>query len=124
MPLELRSLAEWEAAGIKNLLSIIIPAHNEGGHLALCVKELIKTLDAAGVDHEILIVNDNSTADTGRFDPRNGLALSLHPRLRSDREDTVARRLCDNRSRNATAGLAAPMATANLAPAKLCRLDP
>jgi dolichol-phosphate mannosyltransferase len=67
MPLEVRSLAEWEAAGIKNLLSVIIPAHNEEGHVALCVKELIKTLGAAGVDHEILIVDDNSTDDTGRL---------------------------------------------------------
>jgi hypothetical protein len=34
MPIEVRSLAEWEAAGIPGMLSIVIPAHNEEGHIA------------------------------------------------------------------------------------------
>jgi hypothetical protein len=29
MPLEVRSLAEWEADGVPGLLSVVIPAHNE-----------------------------------------------------------------------------------------------
>ena len=34
MPLEVRSLAEWEADGVPGLLSVVIPAHNEEGRIA------------------------------------------------------------------------------------------
>ena len=30
MPIEVRTLAEWEAAGVPGMLSVVIPAHNEG----------------------------------------------------------------------------------------------
>ena len=33
MPLEASSLAEWEAGGLKGLLSVVIPAHNEEGRI-------------------------------------------------------------------------------------------
>jgi glycosyltransferase involved in cell wall biosynthesis len=64
MPVEVRSLAEWEAAGVKGMLSLVIPAHNEEGHIAGTVKDLIGALSAAGVEYEILVVNDNSDDDT------------------------------------------------------------
>ena len=60
MPLEVRSLAEWEADGVPGLLSVVIPAHNEEGHIADTVRGLHAALAAAGVAHEILVVNDNS----------------------------------------------------------------
>ncbi len=66
MPLEVLSLAEWEAAGIKNMLSVVIPAHNEERYIADTVKDLLSTLRAAGINHEILVVNDNSSDDTER----------------------------------------------------------
>ena len=64
MPIEVRSLAEWESAGIPDLLSVIIPAHNEEGHLTGTVEALIAALSAAHIDHEILIINDNSNDGT------------------------------------------------------------
>jgi dolichol-phosphate mannosyltransferase len=64
MPVEVRSLAEWEAAGIKDVLSVVIPAHNEERHIAGTVKGLVSALSAAGIKHEILVVNDNSDDDT------------------------------------------------------------
>src|ERR1700689_3862449 len=67
MPLEVLSLAEWEAAGIKNMLSVVIPAHNEERHIAGTVKDLQTALSAAGINHEILVVNDNSSDDTERI---------------------------------------------------------
>lgn len=67
MPIEVRSLAEWEAAGIANMLSVVIPAHNEEGHIAETVRALADALLAAGITHEILIVNDNSTDATERI---------------------------------------------------------
>ncbi len=33
MPIEVCSLAEWQSAGVKDMLSVLIPAHNEEGHL-------------------------------------------------------------------------------------------
>src|SRR5436190_6557376 len=60
MPLEVRSLAEWEADGIPGLLSVVVPAHNEEGHIADTVRGLHAALTDAGVTHEILVINDNS----------------------------------------------------------------
>ncbi|MCC7274910.1 MAG: glycosyltransferase family 2 protein [Alphaproteobacteria bacterium] len=60
MPLEVRSLAEWEAAGVPGMLSVVIPAHNEEGQIAETVTGLAAALSAAGIVHEILVVNDNS----------------------------------------------------------------
>jgi dolichol-phosphate mannosyltransferase len=60
MPLEVRSLAEWEADGIPGLLSVVIPAHDEEGRIAATVREIYEHLAAAGIRHEILVVNDNS----------------------------------------------------------------
>jgi hypothetical protein len=40
MPLQVKSLAEWEREGITDMLSIVIPAHNEEGHIAETVEGL------------------------------------------------------------------------------------
>lgn len=64
MPIEVRSLAEWEGAGIPGMLSVIIPAHNEEGHLAGTVEALVTALTEAEINHEILIINDNSSDGT------------------------------------------------------------
>jgi dolichol-phosphate mannosyltransferase len=60
MPLEVRSLAEWEADGVAGLLSVVIPAHDEEGRIAPTIREIYRHLTAAGIAHEILVVNDNS----------------------------------------------------------------
>jgi dolichol-phosphate mannosyltransferase len=67
MPIEVRSLAEWQSAGIKDMLSVVIPAHNEDGHLADTVKDIDAALSAADINHEILVVNDNSCDGTERI---------------------------------------------------------
>jgi dolichol-phosphate mannosyltransferase len=45
-------------------LSVVIPAHNEEGCLADTVRRLAERLDAEGIRHEILVVNDNSSDGT------------------------------------------------------------
>jgi dolichol-phosphate mannosyltransferase len=60
MPLEVRSLAEWEAGSVPGLLSVVIPAHDEESRIGATVRELHQALTAASVAHEILVVNDNS----------------------------------------------------------------
>lgn len=45
-------------------LSVVIPAHNEEGCIASTVENLYAQLTAAEVDHEIVVVNDNSSDNT------------------------------------------------------------
>ena len=67
MPIEVRSLAEWEAAGIPGMLSLVIPAHNEEGHIAETVQSLATALRNAGIAYEIVVINDNSSDGTERI---------------------------------------------------------
>lgn len=76
MPFEVRSLAEWEAAGIPDMLSVVIPAHNEEGQIEATVRGVAEALRAAGIDYEIIVVNDNSTDRTGRILANLGAADS------------------------------------------------
>lgn len=46
-------------------LSIIIPAHNEAEAVSTTVATLYDHMIEESVDHEIIVVNDNSTDDTG-----------------------------------------------------------
>lgn len=66
MPIEVRSLAEWEAAGVPGMLSVVIPAHNEEGHITDTVEGIASALHAEGIGYEILVVNDNSSDGTER----------------------------------------------------------
>ncbi len=45
-------------------LSVVIPAHNEEGSIIESITSLYESLDAAGVDHEIVVINDNSHDET------------------------------------------------------------
>jgi dolichol-phosphate mannosyltransferase len=67
MPFEVRSLAEWEAAGVPDMLSVVIPAHNEEGHIEATLQGLAETLQRAGITYEIVVVNDNSSDATGHI---------------------------------------------------------
>lgn len=67
MPLEVRTLAEWEAHGAKDLLSVVIPAHNEEGRIEATVLAFAEALRAAAIRFEILVVNDNSQDATERI---------------------------------------------------------
>lgn len=64
MPLEVRTLAEWEAHGVKDLLSVVIPAHNEEGRIEATIRAFAEALRAASIPFEILVVNDNSQDGT------------------------------------------------------------
>jgi dolichol-phosphate mannosyltransferase len=106
MPLEVQSLAEWEADGVAGLLSVVIPAHNEEGHIAGTVRDLHAALAAAGITHEILVVNDNSRDRTEEIlrelqaeiaglryintTPPNGFGFAVRAGLAAFRGDAVA----------------------------------
>ena len=55
------------------LLSIVIPAHNEAENLPPTVEALTRTLGAESIPYEVILVNDNSTDETGRV--AEGLAV-------------------------------------------------
>jgi dolichol-phosphate mannosyltransferase len=76
VPLEVQSLAEWESAGVEGLLSVVIPAHDEAGNLEETLRSLAAALARAGIEHEILVVDDGSTDDTGALVRK--LAHELH----------------------------------------------
>jgi dolichol-phosphate mannosyltransferase len=45
-------------------LSVVIPAQNEAGSIETTVRDVVRVLDADGVEHEILVVDDASTDET------------------------------------------------------------
>jgi dolichol-phosphate mannosyltransferase len=47
-------------------LSLIVPAYNEEQNIAESLRPLWKRLDLAGIDYELVVVNDNSSDATGR----------------------------------------------------------
>ena len=47
-------------------LSVVIPAHNEQENIAGSLRSLWGRLDDAAIDYELVVVNDNSTDETGR----------------------------------------------------------
>jgi dolichol-phosphate mannosyltransferase len=115
MPLYVSSLAEWEAAGVHDMLSVVIPAHNEEGHIAETVRGLVLALREAGINHEILIVNDNSQDRTEEIlhelqtelpsvryvnnPPPNGFGFAVRRGLVEFRGDAVAIVMADGSDR-------------------------
>lgn len=111
MPFEVRTLAEWEAAGVPGMLSVVIPAHNEEGHIATTVQGLADALRAAGIAYEIVVVNDNSSDATERIlaslsaagiglryvnnPPPNGFGLAVRRGLAEFRGEAVALVMAD-----------------------------
>lgn len=48
-------------------LSVVIPAHNEQDCIERIVRDVVETLTARSIPHEIILVNDNSTDRTGEI---------------------------------------------------------
>ncbi len=111
MPIEVRSLAEWEADCVPGLLSVVIPAHNEEGRIEGTVREIHEALRTAAIAHEILVVNDNSTDRTQAIldalkqqvpelrsmtnSPPNGFGYAVRAGLSAFRGDAVAIMMAD-----------------------------
>jgi dolichol-phosphate mannosyltransferase len=106
MSLQVKTLADWEADGLHNCLSIVIPAHNEAQHIEQTVLDLHDALTVGGISHEILVVNDNSRDETEQVllrleasipevryinnQPPNGFGFAVRCGLAEFRGDVVA----------------------------------
>ena len=66
------------------LLSVVIPAHNEQDCVGETVRHLHDTLEAADIPHEIVVVDDNSTDQTWEVLNQSG---SVVPGLRPVRNE-------------------------------------
>jgi dolichol-phosphate mannosyltransferase len=104
--MERARLSEWVQAGVSGLFSVVIPAYNEEGDLADTVGQLVASFDAAGINYEILVVNDNSTDATEQVlqklcsnfaavryinnEPPHGFGCAVRAGLESFHGDAVA----------------------------------
>ena len=60
-------------------LSVVIPAYNEEGTVAETVNEIVSTLDAERIEHEVIVVDDSSTDGTAAVVER---IAAEHPQVR------------------------------------------
>jgi dolichol-phosphate mannosyltransferase len=60
-------------------LSVVIPAHNEEGTVIETLSELVSTLEAERIEHELIVVDDSSTDSTAAL--VNDFAAE-HPQVR------------------------------------------
>ena len=75
-------------------LSVVIPARNEAGSIAASVRRTTEALQRAGIDYEILVIDDASVDGTSdvveelaRSDEQDPvLPLPLQPGVRSHRQ--------------------------------------
>jgi len=96
-------------------LSVVIPAHNEAGCLRRTVRILAAHLNAEDIDHEILVVNDNSSDRTEEIlsqlqkevpslryinnSPPNGFGFAVRKGLENFTGDAVAIYMADGSDR-------------------------
>jgi len=67
-------------------LSVVIPAYNESGSVESTVRSIDRVLSDEQIDHEILVVNDSSTDDTGEIISRVAAELPAVKRVDSPYE--------------------------------------
>ncbi len=67
MPTADQDLGAWVESGVDDMLSVLIPAHNEQGYLAQTIAGLVEILDREHVNYEILVINDSSWDGTEKI---------------------------------------------------------
>ena len=92
-------------------LSVVIPAHNEEGCIVSTVTALYDKLTSEGINHQILVINDNSTDQTEKLlislkheystldyinnSPPNGFGFAVRKGLENFSGDAVAVYMAD-----------------------------
>lgn len=80
-----------EPSAVEPLLSVVLPTFNEAGHVIDELERIDRSLTAAGIAHEIIVVDDASTDDTAALVERWGRARLI--RLERNRGAGTARKL-------------------------------
>jgi dolichol-phosphate mannosyltransferase len=60
-------------------LSVVIPAYNEAGSIEATLRNTVETLEAADIDHELLVIDDASADETAAV---VGALAAEHPTIR------------------------------------------
>ncbi len=61
------------------LVSVILPAYNEGAIIDRVIQRIIKTLEGGKLSYEILVIDDNSDDNTGLIAQQAGARVITHP---------------------------------------------
>ncbi|MBF0153968.1 MAG: glycosyltransferase family 2 protein [Magnetococcales bacterium] len=112
MPVQVQFMAEWEKSGIPGMLSVVVPAHNEEGCIRATLEGLVHALQQAEINHEILVINDNSKDLTEQIlmemslrhptirylnnPPPNGFGFAIRQGLVAFRGEAVALFMADS----------------------------
>lgn len=86
---------------MEKTLSLVIPAYNEAEGIGDVLAEIRRTLEEAGIDAEIIVVDDGSSDDTGKaaaaagarvlhHRANRGYGASLKSGIRAARHETIA----------------------------------
>ncbi len=67
---------------LETAVSIVIPAFNEGAHVAEQVRDVRRVMESTGWDFEIIVVDDGSEDDTAQAAAATGVRVLRHPRNR------------------------------------------
>ncbi|MEX2048827.1 MAG: glycosyltransferase family 2 protein [Gemmatimonadota bacterium] len=77
------SISVEAAAGrLPERVSVVVPAYNEGAHIAPGIEHLRRVLDGTGWSFEIIVVDDGSADDTARAAAGGGARVIQHRRNR------------------------------------------
>lgn len=103
---DLTEVNRWLDEGQKDTLSIVIPSYNEADNLPSTLAGLYEALTKANIQHELLVVNDNSSDGTLAVlrglkykiptltwvnnNPPNGFGLAVRKGLKAFKGDAVA----------------------------------
>ena len=69
---------KMEAESVYPAVSVVIPAFNEGGAVVSQVQNVSRVLNAEGIPHEILVVDDGSDDDTAQKALEAGVRVLQH----------------------------------------------
>ncbi|MEQ1858293.1 MAG: glycosyltransferase family 2 protein [Longimicrobiales bacterium] len=74
--------AEPAALTLPHRVSVVVPAYNEGAHIAPGLEELRRVLASTGWDFEIIVIDDGSADDTAAAAAAAGVRVFQHRRNR------------------------------------------
>jgi glycosyltransferase involved in cell wall biosynthesis len=82
MDLPARFEDEWHLPVLRHAVSVVIPAYNEGPHVADQIRAVAEVMRRSGWEHEIVVVDDGSSDETGEAALAEGIRVLRNRRNR------------------------------------------